>query len=106
MAEAGGECYEGKLAVANIVLNRLNSGKYGNTISDVIYASGQFSVVRNGALDRAISNGPNSESVQAAADALSGTNNVSEYTSFCTLAVAKYGRYSAYSIIGNQVFYR
>lgn len=106
MAEAGGECYEGKLAVANIVLNRLNSGKYGNTISDVIYASGQFSVVRNGALNRAISNGPNSESVQAAADALSGTNNVSEYTSFCTLAVANYGRYSAYSIIGNQVFYR
>lgn len=105
-AEAGGECYEGKLAVANIVLNRLNSGKYGNTISDVVYAKGQFSVVKNGALDRAISKGPNSESVQAAAEALSGTNNVSGYTSFCTLAVANYGRYSAYSIIGNQVFYR
>ena len=106
MAEAGGECYEGKLAVANIVLNRLNSGKYGNTISDVIYASGQFSVVRNGALNRAISNGPNSGSVQAAAEALSGVNNVPDYTSFCTLAVAKYSRYASYSIIGNQVFYR
>jgi spore germination cell wall hydrolase CwlJ-like protein len=105
-AEAGGECYEGKLAVANIVLNRLGSGNYGNTISDVIYASGQFSVVRNGALDRAINNGPNDGSVQAAADALAGTNNVSGYTSFCTLAVANYSRYSAYSIIGNQVFYR
>lgn len=106
MAEAGGECYEGKLAVANIVLNRLNSGKYGNTISDVIYASGQFSVVRNGALNRAINNGPNAGSVQAAAEALAGVNNVPNYTSFCTLAVAKYSRYSAYSIIGNQVFYR
>ncbi len=106
MAEAGGECYEGKLAVANIVLNRLNSGKYGNTISDVIYASGQFSVVRNGALNRAINNGPNSGSVQAAQEALAGVNNVPNYTSFCTLAVAKYSRYAAYSIIGNQVFYR
>ena len=37
-AEAGSEPYEGKLATANIVLNRLNSGKYGNTISDVINA--------------------------------------------------------------------
>lgn len=106
MSEAGGEPYEGKLAVANIVLNRLNSGKYGNTISDVIYASGQFSVVRNGALDRAIQNGPNAGSVQAAQEALSGTNNVSGYTSFCTVSVAKYGRYQEYSIIGNQVFYR
>ena len=106
MAEAGGECYEGKLAVANIVLNRLNSGKYGSSISDVIYASGQFSVVRNGALDKAIANGPNSGSVQAAEEALSGVNNVPDYTSFCTLAVAKYSRYSAYSVIGNQVFYR
>lgn len=106
MAEAGSECYEGKLAVANIVLNRLNSGKYGNSISDVIYASGQFSVVRNGALDRAISKGPNEGSVQAATEALAGVNNVPDYTSFCTLAVAKYGRYGAYSIIGNQVFYR
>lgn len=105
-AEAGGEPYDGQLAVANIVLNRLNSGKYGSTISDVIYASGQFSVVRNGALDRAINNGPNTNSVQAAADALSGTNNVPGYTSFCTLAVANYGRYDEYSIIGNQVFYR
>lgn len=106
MSEAGSECYEGKLAVANIVLNRLNSGKYGNTISDVIYASGQFSVVRNGALDRAISNGPNSGSIQAAQEALAGVNNVPNYTSFCTKAVAKYGRYQEYSIIGNQVFYR
>ena len=62
--------------------------------------------MRNGALDKAIANGPNSGSVQAAEEALSGVNNVPDYTSFCTLAVAKYSRYSAYSVIGNQVFYR
>lgn len=106
MAEAGGECYEGKLAVANVVLNRMNAGNYGSTISDVIYASGQFSVVRNGALDKAISNGPNAGSIQAANAALSGVNNVPDYRFFCTLAVANYGRYNEYSVIGNQVFYR
>jgi spore germination cell wall hydrolase CwlJ-like protein len=106
MAEAGGESYDGKLAVANIVLNRLNSGKYGSTISSVIYANNQFSVVKSGVLDRIISKGPNSGCVQAAADALAGMNNVPNYTSFCTTGVANYGRYHSYSIIDNQVFYR
>ena len=106
MAEAGGECYEGKLAVANIVLNRLNSGKYGDSISDVVYAKKQFSVVDNGALSRYLSKGPNAASVRAAKEALSGINNVPNYTSFCTTAVAKCSRYRAYSVIGNQVFYR
>lgn len=106
MAEAGGEPYEGKLAVANIVINRMNSGKYGSTIEDVVYAQSQFSVVTNGALSRALTKGPNAESVQAAADALSGINNVPAYTSFCTKSVASYSRYTEYSIIGNQVFYR
>ena len=40
--EARGECYEGKKAVASIVFNRLNSGHWGNTIHDVIYAKNQF----------------------------------------------------------------
>lgn len=106
MAEAGGESYDGKLAVANIVLNRLNSGKYGSTISSVIYANNQFSVVKSGVLDRIMAKGPNSGSVQAAADALAGINNVPNYTSFCTTGVANYSRYSSYSVIDNQVFYR
>lgn len=105
-SEAGYESYEGKLAVANIVLNRLNGGAYGSTIYDVVYARGQFSVVTNGALNRAIENGPNAESIQAAKDALAGKNNVPNYTSFCSLGAANYDAYSQYSIICNQVFYR
>lgn len=104
-AEAGSEPYEGKLATANIVLNRLRGGRYGNTISDVIYAPGQFSVVRLGTFAAALSSGPNSQSVQAANEALSGVNNVPSYTSFCSLSHANYGAYNSYSIIGNQVFY-
>lgn len=105
-AEAGYESYEGKLAVANIILNRLNGGAYGSTIYDVVYAKGQFSVVANGALNRVINNGPNAESLQAAKDALAGTNNVPRYTSFCSLSSANYDSYSEYSIICNQVFYK
>lgn len=105
-SEAGYENYDGKLAVANIVLNRLNGGSYGNTISSVIYAKGQFSVVSMGVLDQKLANGPNAESISAAKEALSGVNNVQSYTNFCSLKVANYGSYSSYTIIGNHVFYR
>lgn len=104
-AEAGSEPYEGKLAVANVVLNRLRSGRYGSTISDVINAPGQFSVVRLGTFAAALSSGPNSQSVQAANEALSGSNNVPYYSSFCSLSHANYGGYNSYTVIGNQVFY-
>ena len=103
-AEAGSEPYEGKLAVANVVLNRVNRG-FGDSISSVIYARGQFSVVTNGRLASVIANGPNSESVQAANEALSGVNNVPDYLFFCMNYVANYSRYNNYSIIGTQVFY-
>lgn len=105
-SEAGGDCYEGKLAVANIVLNRLNSGKYGNTISSVINSKNQFTVVSTGVLQNKMNSGPNSESVRAAKEALAGVNNVPGYTSFCSLKVANYDSYKAYSVIGNQVFYK
>lgn len=104
-AEAGGEPYEGKLATANVVLNRLSSGKYGNTISDVINAPGQFAVVRLGTFAAALSSGPNAQSVQAANEALSGTNNVPSYSSFCALSGADYDSYNSYTVIGNQVYY-
>ena len=47
--EAGWEPYEGKLAVANVVLNRVRSSRFQqNTITDVIYAPGQFAGVVDG----------------------------------------------------------
>lgn len=41
-AEAGGESALGQAAVMHVVLNRLESGKYGNTVDDVVYAPSQF----------------------------------------------------------------
>lgn len=104
-AEAGSEPYEGKLAVANVVLNRLRSGAYGSTISDVIYARNQFSVVKNGRLASVMSSGPNSGSITAAKEAVSGVNNVPNYPNFRSCSVANYKNYNNYTIIGNQVFF-
>ena len=41
-AEARGECEEGQQAVAEVVLNRMASENFGNTLKGVIYAEGQF----------------------------------------------------------------
>lgn len=103
--EAGGEPYEGKLAVANVVLNRLKAG-YGNTISEVIYAKGQFSGANTGALASRLAKGPNSESIQAANDALAGINNIGDYRNFLATRRANYNSYSEYTIISNHCFYK
>ena len=103
--EAGSEPYEGKLAVANVVLNRLKCG-YGSTISEVIYAKGQFTGANTGALASRLAKGPNDECLQAAADALSGINNIGDYRNFISLGWANYGAYSSYTIIGNHCFYK
>lgn len=73
--EAGSECYEGKVAVGAVVLNRMRSSRYPNSISGVIYQRGQFGPARNGSLARVLASGNISSSCrQAAADALAGSD--------------------------------
>lgn len=67
-AEAKGESYQGKIAVANVVINRVKDSRFPNTITNVIYAPRQFSPVSNGA----IYNTPSEDSVNAATAALYG----------------------------------
>jgi len=107
-----GESYEGKLAVANVVLNRVRSSQYGNSITDVIYARNQFSGVSDGnggpssTFQARLSAGPrSSDCLKAAMAALSGENNIGNYTYFRALQVANLGAYSSYTIIGNHCFY-
>ena len=52
--EARGESYAGQKAVGIVVMNRVRSDEFPNTIKKVIYQKGQFSPVRNGSLDRAL----------------------------------------------------
>lgn len=70
--ESGNEPYEGKLAVANVILNRLHSG-FSDTVSGVIYAQGQFPPAGKGMLQTETAS---SDSLKAAKAALAGENNV------------------------------
>ncbi|WP_339276566.1 cell wall hydrolase [Paenibacillus sp. FSL W8-0426] len=108
MAEAEGEPYEGKVAVANVVLNRLRSANFPDTIHKVIYQKSQFSPVANGRLDRVT---PNEECVRAVNAALNGTKEVPDNTYYflsLTLAddltVAKSQK--KVKTIGNHTFYK
>ena len=67
-AEARGEPYKGMVAVAAVVLNRVRSSSFPNTISGVIYQKGAFSCVSNGSINIT----PNNQSIRAALDALNG----------------------------------
>ena len=67
-AEARGEPYKGQVAVAAVVLNRVASSSFPNTISGVVYQRNAFTCVNNGS----INNTPDSSCIRAALDALNG----------------------------------
>ena len=98
--EAGGESYIGQVAVGNVVMNRVESSNHPNTISEVIYAAGQFSPVRNGSLSRTLSSGNIRASCrQAALEAIAGSEPVGDKLYFRRVN----GRSG--QVIGNHVFY-
>lgn len=103
--EAGSEPYEGQLAVANVVLNRLHSGMFGNSISSVIYANGQFPSVNGSVMNGYLQNGPLPQAQQAANEALSGVNNIGGYMYFINVKYANYASYGSYTVIGNHCFH-
>lgn len=51
-AEAGGESYNAQVAVAAVVINRVKSSKFPNTINEVIYSNNQFTPVQNGQINK------------------------------------------------------
>lgn len=75
--EAGNQPYEGQVAVGAVVMNRVKSGVYPNTIAEVIYQQGQFGPAMTGWLDSVrASAGYTPAAMQAAKDALAGVNPV------------------------------
>lgn len=73
-AEAKGEPYNGKVAVGNVVMNRVNHPDFPDTIKGVIFQKGQFSPVTSGS----IYNKPSDESIKAAEEVLNGKQIVGE----------------------------
>ncbi|MCR4907237.1 MAG: cell wall hydrolase [Lachnospiraceae bacterium] len=98
--EAGGEPWEGKIAVGAVVMNRVMSGAFPNTIVGVIYQPGQFEPVSSGRLAIRLSMGANEECLRAADEAMRGTNNIGECLFFRTVVPGIKG-----TVIGHHVFY-
>ena len=80
--EAGIETYNGKLAVGAVVMNRVRSAAYPNTISGVIFASGQFTPAMNGKVARVYGGDIPESCWEAARAAINGETNVGDATHF------------------------
>ncbi|MCM1190246.1 MAG: cell wall hydrolase [bacterium] len=99
--EAGAEPYEGKLAVGSVVINRVLSAKFPDTLIGVVYQNRQFSPVASGRLQLALAANKATQSCyQAADEAMSGVTNVGNCVFFRTPIPGLTG-----INIGGHVFY-
>ncbi len=109
-AESGGEPYDGKLAVGNVILNRVADDLFPNSIYGVIFdrKNGvQFTPVANGA----IYNTPSAESIRAAKECLAGVRVVEDCLYFFNPTTATKASWIVnncdfYASIGNHDFYK
>ena len=78
--EAGNQCYAGKKAVGIVVMNRVKSDKFPNTVEDVLYQSGQFTPAHTGFLSSSLSKYDRgklpSKCIKAAKEVLEGSRSV------------------------------
>lgn len=99
--EAGSEPYEGKLAVGAVVINRVLSAKFPDTVVGVIYQKGQFSPAQSGRLELALAADlANADCYKAADEAMAGKNNIGTCVFFRTPLPGLTG-----TNIGHHVFY-
>ena len=100
--EAGGEPYVGQVAVGAVVINRVLSSRYPNTVVGVIYQNKQFSPVGSGRLALALAEGrATSRCYQAADEVMSGATNVGNCVYFRTPIDGITPKYR----IGGHIFY-
>ncbi len=82
--ESGNQPYEGKLAVASVVINRLNDDRFPNTLYEVIYQSGQFTPAMNGSVTWLNASGQKiqADCVKAAKEVMTGGTKYPDYYYF------------------------
>jgi spore germination cell wall hydrolase CwlJ-like protein len=97
-----GTNYNNCLAVANVVLNRVQSKSYPNTINGVVYQKNQFSVAKR---IKYYINKPKSTCMKAVKAALAGTNNIGSRKSFRSASYARGRNYKNSVRIGDNVFF-
>ena len=101
--EARGESYEGQVAVAAVVINRVKDPRFPNTIRDVIYQKNAFSVVKDGSINMQ----PTESAYTAAQEALYGSDPTNRAIYFWNpdIATCKWiKKLNPYMRIGNHVF--
>ena len=95
--------YDSMLAVATVIMNRVYSSRFPNSIHDVIYANGQFAPVWTGSLDRVLKQGPRSLSIQVAQDAINGARLAAVADCYYFLYAPSTSRTGV--VIGDNVFF-
>lgn len=105
-AESRGEPYEGKIAVASVILNRATNPKFPNTIEEVIKQKNAFSCVRNGIINVT----PDSDSYNAVNEAIKGSDPTEKALFFYNPKIATCSWMKAIEkenikIIGQHVFF-
>lgn len=96
--------HDSLLAVATVIMNRLNSSIFPNTIKDVVYAQGQFEPVWTGRLDSVLSRGASDLSYQVAQEALGGARLASVADCYYFLYAGATNR--AGVNVGNNLFFQ
>lgn len=99
-SESGNQPYEGQLGVGAVVMNRVRSGSYPNTIPGVISAPGQFGPAATGKVSAILASGPKASCIQAAQAAINGETTVGTATHFRSVSSGMQG-----IVIGNHVFW-
>lgn len=102
-SEARGESYEGQVAVAAVVINRVLDSRFPDNIKDVIYQKNAFSVVNDGAIYK----DPTDSSYKAAREALYGSDPTSGAIYFWNPEISTCNwikKLNPYKRIGNHVF--
>ena len=98
--EAGGESYAGQVAVGSVVVHRVNSTYFPNSITDVIYQSGQFTPAASGKLALVLEHGLTTDSCRNAANQVIGGSVSGNWLFFCVNTGSVEG-----TVIDHQVFY-
>lgn len=96
--------YNSLLAVATVIMNRVNDSRFPNTIAEVVYASNQFEPVTLGSLDTVLAKGPSNLSCQVAEDALAGAKlaSVADCYYFLYAGATSKGGVN----VGNNIFFQ
>ncbi len=103
--EAGNESYESQVGVAQVIINRIRSKKFPNTLEGVLYDPGQFPPAVNGFMDRVMASGEGSACRRAVMDALHGADVIGDYLYFNMTSGVDFSQAVSYKTIDGTTFY-